>query len=132
LQAGIDSNLDPLAPNSSKFTPTELAEIADRNEVAAAKDSLDAVLIHWQTGAEITAREWIGSLYEELRSQAKDSGVWCFLSPLQKILTHGNEAQQWLAAYHQGISPQQIMTDAIAKAEQMDHDLAEALLIGVD
>ena len=132
LQAGIGSALDPLAPNSSKFTPTELADIADRNEMAVAKDSLDAVLIHWQTGAEITARDWINSLYEELRSPAKDSGVWCFLSPLQKILTQGNEAQQWLAAYQQGISPQQIMTDAIAKAEQMDHDLAEALLIGVD
>lgn len=132
LQAGIGSGLDPLAPNSSKFTPAELAEIADRNEVEAARHSLDAVLIHWQTGAEITARDWINNLYEELRSPAKDSGVWCFLSPLQKILTQGNEAQQWLAAYHQGISPQQIMTEAIAKAEKLDHDLAEALLIGVD
>jgi gamma-glutamyl:cysteine ligase YbdK (ATP-grasp superfamily) len=51
------------------------------------------------------------------------------LSPLKKILEQGNEAQRWLAAYHNGISPRQIMTDAIASAEQMDKELAEALLL---
>ena len=129
LEAGIGSALDPLAPNASKFTPSELEAIADQNEIAAAVNSLDAVLIHWQTGAEITAREWISSQYEELRSRAKDTGVWCFLSPLQKILEQGNEAQRWLAAYHNGLSPRQIMTNAIASAEQMDKELAEALLL---
>jgi predicted glutamate--cysteine ligase len=129
LEAGIGSSLDPLAPNATKFTPDELATIADQNEVAAAINSLDAVLTHWQTGEQITAREWISNLYEELRSRAKDNGVWCFLSPLKKILEQGNEAQRWLAAYHNGISPRQIMTDAIASAEQMDKELAEALLL---
>ena len=129
LEAGIGSALDPLAPNASKFTPSELEAIADQNEIAAAVNSLDAVLIHWQTGAEITAREWISSQYEQLRSRAKDTGVWCFLSPLQKILDQGNEAQRWLAAYHNGLSPRQIMTNAIASAEQMDKELAEALLL---
>lgn len=129
LEAGIGSTLDPLAPNATKFTPDELAAIADQNEVAAAINSLDAVLTHWQTGEQITAREWISDQYEELRSCAKDNGVWCFLSPLKKILEQGNEAQRWLAAYHNGISPRQIMTDAIASAEQMDKELAEALLL---
>lgn len=129
LEAGIGSSLDPLAPNATKFTPEELAAIADQNEVAAATNSLDAVLTHWQTGEQISAREWITNLYEELRSRAKDNGVWCFLSPLQKILDQGNEAQRWLSAYHNGISSRQIMTDAIASAEQMDRELAEALLL---
>ena len=129
LEAGIGSSLDPLAPNASKFTPNELEAIADQNEIAAAISSLDAVLTHWQTGEQITAREWISNQFEELRSRAKDSGVWCFLSPLQKILEQGNEAQRWLAAYHNGITPRQIMTDAIASAEQMDKELAEALLL---
>ncbi|ELS33905.1 MULTISPECIES: glutamate--cysteine ligase [Pseudanabaena] len=129
LEAGIGSSLDPLAPNATKFTPDELADIADRNEVAAATSSLDAVLTHWQTGEQITAREWISNQYEELRSRAKDNGVWCFLSPLKKILEQGNEAQRWLAAYHNGLSPRQIMTDAIASAEKMDKELAEALLL---
>ncbi len=129
LEAGIGSALDPLSPNATKFTPDELAAIADQNEVAAASNSLDAVLTHWQTGAQITAREWISDQYEELRSRAKDNGVWCFLSPLQKILEQGNEAQRWLAAYHNGLSPRQIMTDAIASAEQMDKELADALLL---
>ncbi|WP_055076215.1 glutamate--cysteine ligase [Pseudanabaena sp. 'Roaring Creek'] len=129
LEAGIGSSLDPLAPHATKFTPDELADIADRNEVATATSSLDAVLTHWQTGEQITAREWISNQYEELRSRAKDNGVWCFLSPLKKILEQGNEAQRWLAAYHNGLSPRQIMTDAIASAEQMDKELAEALLL---
>ncbi|TYQ23510.1 glutamate--cysteine ligase [Pseudanabaena sp. UWO310] len=129
LEAGIGSSLDPLAPHATKFTPDELADIADRNEVAAATSSLDAVLTHWQTGEQITARAWISNQYEELRSRAKDNGVWCFLSPLKKILEQGNEAQRWLAAYHNGLSPRQIMTDAIASAEQMDKELAEALLL---
>ena len=129
LESGIGSSLDPLAPSATKFTPEELAEIADQNEVAAAVNSLDAVLTHWQTGEKITARAWISDLYEQLRSRAKDNGVWCFLSPLQKILEQGNEAQRWLAAYHNGISPRQVMTDAIASAEQMDKELAEALLL---
>ncbi len=129
LEAGIGSSLDPLAPNASKFSSSELETIADQNEIAAAINSLDAVLTHWQTGEQITARAWISNQYEELRSRAKDNGVWCFLSPLQKILEHGNEAQRWLSAYHNGISPRQIMTDAIASAEQMDKELAEALLL---
>ncbi len=129
LEAGIGSSLDPLAPNASKFTSSELEAIADQNEIAVAGNSLDAVLTHWQTGEQITAREWISSQYEELRSRAKDAGVWCFLSPLKKILEQGNEAQRWLSAYHNGLSPRQIMTDAIANAEEMDRELAEALLL---
>jgi predicted glutamate--cysteine ligase len=129
LEAGIGSSLDPLSPHASKFTADELALIADRNEVAAAQSSLDATLIHWQTGVEVMARDWIADLLEQQRSRAKESGVWCFLSPLQKIIDQGNEAQRWLSAYHQGISPRQIMTEAIAKATQLDHDLAEALLL---
>ena len=129
LEAGIGSSLDPLAPNASKFTSSELEAIADQNEIAAAANSLDAVLTHWQTGEQITAREWIFNQYEEQRSRAKDAGVWCFLSPLKKILEQGNEAQRWLSAYHNGLSPRQIMTDAIANAEEMDRELAEALLL---
>jgi len=129
LEAGIGSSLDPLAPNASKFSSSELEAIADQNEIAAAVNSLDAVLTHWQTGEQITAREWICNQYEEQRSRAKDAGVWCFLSPLKKILEQGNEAQRWLSAYHNGISPRQIMTDAIANAEEMDRELAEALLL---
>jgi predicted glutamate--cysteine ligase len=129
LEAGIGSAHDPFGLGATKFTAFELATIADANEVAAAKHSLDALLTHWQTGAQITAREWVAQLLDDLRSRAKDSGVWCFLSPLQKILDQGNEAQRWLAAYHSGIAPRQIMTEAIASAEKLDYELAEALLV---
>ncbi|WP_019498562.1 glutamate--cysteine ligase [Pseudanabaena sp. PCC 6802] len=121
--------LDPIAPGSSPFTPEELIEITDRNESAVARSSLDAVLVHWQTGEQIAARDWIAALYESSQAIASQTGTACFLAPLQKILSQGNDAQRWLAAYSSGLSPRQIITDAIASAEQQESDLAKVLAI---
>ena len=131
LDPSHGSELDPLTPGSTGFTPDELIAITDANESAAARDSLDASLIHWQTGATITARDWIAQQYDLAKPLAKANGTYCFLSPLQQILQKGNEAQRWLAAYQQGISPRQIMTEAIATTTHLEAELAEALLLGV-
>ncbi|MFN7715444.1 MAG: putative glutamate--cysteine ligase, partial [Pseudanabaenaceae cyanobacterium] len=112
-------------------TPDELIAIADANEIAAARQSLDASLTHWQTGATITARDWIAEQYDQAKPFAKANGTYCFLSPLQQILQKGNEAQRWLSAHQQGITPRQIMTEAIAATTEMEEELAEALLLGV-
>ncbi len=123
--------LDPLAAGASCFTPDELIAIADANEIAAARQSLDAPLTHWQTGATLTARDWIAEQYDQAKPFAKANGTYCFLSPLQQILQKGNEAQRWLSAHQQGITPRQIMTEAIAATTEMEEELAEALLLGV-
>ncbi len=124
-----DDKLDPLALGSSPFTPEELVQIADDNEMAAAKDSLDAVLIQWQTGAKIKARDWIQEQYEQNQIMANQTGIGCFLSPLARILAEGNEAQQWLSAYASGLSPRQIITDAISKAAAQEAEFAQLLAI---
>ncbi|MEI6426929.1 MAG: glutamate--cysteine ligase [Pseudanabaena sp. ELA607] len=131
LHHGDSHQLDPLVSGASPFTPEELIAITDANEIAAARQSLDASLTHWQTGATITARDWIAEQYELVKPMAKANGTYCFLSPLQGILRQGNEAQRWLSAHQQGITPRQIMTEAIATTTELEAELAEALLIGV-
>ncbi len=123
------SALDPIAPGNSPFTPEELIEITNRNEVAVAKDSLEAVLTDWQTGNQVMARELIMQQYELAQPIAKQTGTACFLAPLLKILNHGNDAQRWLASYASGLSPRQIITEAIASTAQMEAELAQALVI---
>lgn len=125
----IDPSLDPIAPGNSPFTPDELVEITAANEVAAAKHSLDAVLTHWQTGENIKARDWIAQQYEQGKSIAKHTGAACFIAPLPKILEQGNEAQRWLAAYANGLSPRQILTDSIARAESQEAEFSDVLAL---
>ena len=57
--------LDPA--KISKFSHIELAELCDMNEVAAAKNSLDATLHHWMDGRMISCRDWISQLLEEVQ-----------------------------------------------------------------
>jgi predicted glutamate--cysteine ligase len=116
-----DPQIDPLL--STKFSPDELMAIADQNEVSAARNSLDAELINWENGEKIIARDWIWQQYAQVKQ-----GVFCFLSPLQKILNQGNEAQRWLAQVAQGLTPPEIMVRAIAEVAQQEQDLADTLL----
>lgn len=125
----ISAQFDPLAAGNSPFTPDELVEIADQNEIAVAKSSLDAILTHWQTGEQITARDWVMEQYEQGKIIAKNTGAACFLTPLPKILEQGNEAQRWLAAYANGLTPRQILTDAISRANEQESEFAETLAI---
>jgi predicted glutamate--cysteine ligase len=120
-----DPSLDPLV--CSKFSADQLMAIADQNELAVAKDSLDAILTHWQTGEQIVARDWIWTQYEQVKSIAGTNGVGCFLSPLTKILNHGNEAQRWLAAVSSGLTPRQVITEAITQTAQQEQELADTL-----
>ena len=95
-------------PLKGAFSPQELAEICDRNEDAAARESLDARLIHWQTGQELSASEWIEQQYTEAWLVGHSMGFSCFLSPLKKILREGNEAQRWLRRVRAGETVAQV------------------------
>lgn len=112
LQAVLqDESIDPL--RSHLFTPDELIEIANYNEMAAARNSLHAPLIHWQTGQTIIAKDWLNNLYEFYVVAAAQLGITTQLDYLLDILQDGNEAQRWVAAYHQGMPPHQIVAKAI-------------------
>jgi predicted glutamate--cysteine ligase len=120
----LEQNFDPIAPGVSVFSPEQLVEITDQNEMAAARNSLDAELINWQTGEKVIAKDWIQAQYIELSPIAKTRGTLCFLLPLQKILNQGNEAQTWLQDCKLGHSPAQVMANAISQTTITENQLA--------
>ena len=91
---------DPLL--ASDLAPEELAELADANDRAAARSSLEAELRHWKTGAPILARDWIAAELESMAPLAESLGLGNLLPPLEMLLTRGNTAMRWLALQRTG------------------------------
>lgn len=125
LQVIDQPHLDPLIKSS--FTPEELIAITAQNEIACATSSLDAQLIHWADGRTIKARDWISQLYESATAIAKQHGFRCFLSPLQKILREGNQAQRWLQLHSLGVSSRNVITQAINSIQERELELEDKL-----
>jgi predicted glutamate--cysteine ligase len=114
-------DLDPAV--GSDLSLEELAKLARSNELAAAKDSLDAKVRHWQNGREIVVRDWIESLYAEVFPYARREGFSCFLSPVLQILENGNQAQQWLRMYRQNGSLGDTVRQSIVEMADREKDL---------
>ncbi len=125
LQIIENPSIDPLT--QSTFSPEELVTLNAHNETAAAATSLDAQLIHWEDGRNITARDWITEMYKEVWAIAKQQGFSCFLSPLHKILREGNEAQQWLQLHKVGFDSQRVITQAITTIQEREIELEDKL-----
>lgn len=117
--------LDPLV--CSTFSPSSLVEVTKNNEMAAAALSLDAKLTHWQDGRSIIARDWINEIYAQVWDIAKQKGFSCFLSPLAKILSEGNEAEQWLRLNSCGFDPRQVINYAQAAMVERELELEDKL-----
>ena len=120
-----DPTLDPL--EKSQLSAEDLVTLTDANEDAAAKLSLDAQLQHWSDGTPILARDWIEQIYQEVWLVAKQRGFSCFLSPLKKILREGNTAQKWLTQVHQGLTPHQVIAQAIQTTLTQEQELEDKL-----
>lgn len=129
IQLIQDPALDPLTlselPEASRND--DLVALTDANEMAAASQSLEAELRHWQDGRSILASDWIQNLYDEVWPIAKANGLSCFLSPVKKILREGNEAQRWLRQHEAGQSVQQVIQNAIAEVAVSEGVLARDL-----
>ncbi|MEH2362019.1 glutamate--cysteine ligase [Nostoc sp.] len=125
LQIIENPSIDPLT--QSTFSPEELVTLTADNEAAAAVSSLDANLRHWQDGRSIVARDWIAQIYQDVWAIAKQQGFSCFLSPLQKILREGNEAQQWLQLHAVGFDSQRVITQAIVATQEREIELEDKL-----
>ncbi|MBH8571846.1 glutamate--cysteine ligase [Nostocaceae cyanobacterium CENA369] len=125
LQVIDNPDIDPLSQSS--FSPEELIALTASNEVAAASASLDAQLKHWQNGRNILARDWITQMYQEVWAIAKQKGFSCFLSPLQKLLREGNEAQQWLQLHAVGFDSRRVITQAIVATQEREIELENKL-----
>ena len=120
-----DPTLDPLVMSTlpAHDRAQELVSIADANEMAVAKSSLEATLQHWRDGRSITAHDWIEELYAEVSPIAKQRGFLCFLSPVKKILREGNTAQQWLRMYDREDDARSVIMNAISQVEQQEVEL---------
>ena len=103
--------LDPLT--ASIFSLDELSEVCDKNEINAAKDSLNSELVHWQDGKKVICREWIQNLLSDLSSTAEKFNMKHLLKPIYKVLEEGNQSMKWLNQYEQGLSIEQIMKISI-------------------
>ncbi|AFY55315.1 glutamate--cysteine ligase, cyanobacterial, putative [Rivularia sp. PCC 7116] len=125
LQVINNPDLDPLVKSS--FSPEELVAITAQNEANCASHSLDADLIHWVDGRTLKAAEWINELYEPAASFAKQQGFGCFISPLQKILREGNQAQKWLQLHRLGVSSRNVISQAIDSIRERELELEDKL-----
>lgn len=126
IQIIDNPHIDPLTQSS--FSPEELIGLTTKNEIAAAINSLDAQLQHWQDGSTILARDWIQQIHQDVWDIAKQQGFRCFLSPLEKILREGNEAQQWLQLHKVGVDAARVINQAIQATQEWELELENKLL----
>ena len=116
---------DPLL--ASDLAPEELAELADANDRAAARSSLEAELRHWKTGAPILARDWIAAELESMAPLAESLGLGNLLPPLEMLLTRGNTAMRWLALQRTGQPVGEIVAAEAAALEARETALEACL-----
>ncbi|MCP9850600.1 glutamate--cysteine ligase [Cyanobium sp. Morenito 9A2] len=102
---------DPL--RASRLDPAALAALADSNDRAAARASLEAELLDWRTGEPVMARSWIQRELDALAPLARERGLTAVLAPVAEILNHGNQAMRWLERHRQGESITTILSSAI-------------------
>jgi predicted glutamate--cysteine ligase len=118
---------DPLL--ASRLPPEELAHLADANDRAAARTSLDAPLRHWRTGQPQRARDWIAAELEEMAPLAASLDLAEVIDPLRQLLLPlerggGNTAMRWLARHGAGESVASIVAEEAAALERRERQLA--------
>ena len=122
------NQLDPI--HASHLSADELADLSDKNDIAAAQKSLDATLQYWIDGQPILCREWICKLLEEVMPLANEMDMADLLSPIYLVLDQGNQAMKWLKKYSLGDSVEDIVQKSIVDMEVEDSSSmkAEAIL----
>jgi predicted glutamate--cysteine ligase len=105
---------DPL--QASVLGAGQLAALADRNDQACARHSLEAELVHWRDGRSLSCRTWLEQALRELAPLAECWGLTTMLAPLHEVLRHGNQAMRWLELHQSG---QAIAAIVSAEAQRM-------------
>jgi len=111
----------PLSPTSI-FSLDELSKICDQNEMKAAKNSLNAELIHWKDGRKIICTEWIENLLADLSLTAEKFNMNHLLKPIYRVLEEGNQSMKWIKQYEKGLSIEEIMKFAIYDMEKSEKE----------
>ena len=115
---------DPLT--ASQLTPAELAALADANDRAAARSSLEATLHHWRDGAAVCAQDWLRAELAALAPLAVELGLATVLAPLNTVLDLGNQAMRWLAGQRAGLSISTLLSQEIQTMANQETALLEA------
>jgi predicted glutamate--cysteine ligase len=116
---------DPL--QASSLDPSQLAALADVNDRAAARSSLDATVMHWRNGAPIQARDWLAQELADLAQVAEELGLTRVLAPLQGVLDQGNQAMSWLAGHQAGLSIPTLLNQTVEAMASQEAELLEAI-----
>ncbi len=116
--------LDPI--EASCLSVEELADLSDKNDMAAAQNSLDASLHRWIDGKPILCRDWIVNLLDELTPLAKDLEIAHLLDPIDFVLQHGNQSMKWLKSYSLGHTVDEIVQKSILEMEVEEISTAKA------
>ena len=116
---------DPL--QASSLDQSQLAALADANDRAAARSSLDATVMHWRNGAPIQARDWLAQELVDLAPLAEELGLTRVLAPLQGVLDQGNQAMSWLAGHQAGLSIPTLLNQTVEAMASQEAELLEAI-----
>jgi predicted glutamate--cysteine ligase len=112
---------DPL--QASRLGAQALADLADANDRAAARNSLESTLCHWRDGEPIQARRWLEQELISLAPLARELGLSEALAPLHGLLDQGNTAMRWLERHRRGESVAAILAGATAALEERERAL---------
>ena len=116
---------DPL--HASSLSPSQLATLTDANDRAAARSSLDAIVMHWRNGAPILVRDWLAQELADLAPLAEELGLSRVLAPLQGVLDQGNQAMGWLAGHQAGLSIPTLLNQTVEAMASQEAELLEAI-----
>jgi predicted glutamate--cysteine ligase len=122
---GDPNRLDPLL--ASQLTPEELANLADRNDRAAAQDGLNVTLLHWRTGEPLLARDWLEEELAAMGPMAQRLGLEATLEPLRLVLDQGSESIRWLKRLRAGEPIARIIATEAMAMEARDSAIWEQL-----
>ena len=113
---------DPLV--ASDLDAVALADLADRNDQAAARASLHARLHHWRDGAATTAMDWLDDSLHDLWEPARQYGLEPWLRHLRQLMKEGNRSMGWLRRYRAGESIRSILQKDALTMEWRERELA--------
>ena len=114
---------DPL--QASSLSLNELAELSHANDMAAAQNSLNSTMHHWQDGHALKCRAWIAILIDEVMPLARELNLVDQLLPLQTVLNDGNQAMQWLQSVNNGHSVETVFQAGIAAMESEEQEMTK-------
>ncbi|MEB3259155.1 MAG: glutamate--cysteine ligase [Cyanobacteriota bacterium] len=122
---GDPARFDPL--EASALTPEELAKLADQNDMAVAKDGLEATVQHWRTGDPVLARTWLADELDAMAPLAERLGLRSILEPLTRVLAEGSESIRWRKRQCAGEPIARILATEAMAMEARDAALWEQL-----